>query len=544
MGDGDAVRVAGDDEGAGGGSDLSSDGSAAGGEASGNAPFWCLHWSEAGAFDVNAYDLGVNIADLMEAAGQAVSGRAMGMLGEMERPTGPVWILCGGGNNGGDGFAAALGLVEDGVDVRLLASDFVQKSDAGQLYRDQCVTASLPISIWPDISVMKGTGTPALVIDCLLGAGMRGPVTRLRDDIAEIRNWLAESRGKQSPVLACDIPTALGSVDVIAATETVTFDAEKWHMRDANDKFVGEVGTVRIAPLPWPETTSDCGRGDILRYPPLDENARKGERGRVLVIGGGPYHGAPLLAGSAAERSGCDLVHVAMPRQASQRAEWPLSIIPEKLPDAAVLTEQSHETIMDRVLAGRGCQAVLIGPGLGRESETMDAVRRLLNALAEEKIPVVIDADAIRALPSRQWPSGLIGVATPHEKELENWIGGEDPTLILAMRAEREGIVNGREDESVCIVRTGATDSLWAPAGRFCRARGGHPRMSVGGTGDLLSGLIAGLIAQGMSPWSASRLGCAVMREAGMRAGAEFGPGLAAVDVPPFIARTLADWIS
>ncbi len=516
----------------------------AGESGDGDAPIWCMHWAEAGAFDANAIDLGFNIADLMEAAGQAVSGRAMGMLREMERPAGPVWILCGGGNNGGDGFAAALGLAEDGVDVRLLVSDFIQNSDEAQLFRDQCVDSSLPISIWPDVSVMKGTGTPALVIDCLLGAGMRGPVKRLRGDIEAIRHWLAESRGKQSPVLACDIPTALGSTDVIVATETVTFDAEKWHMRDSDGEFVPEVGSVRIAPLPWPTTVSDCGRGDILRYPPLDENARKGDRGRLLVIGGGPYHGAPLLSGSAAERSGCDLVHVAMPRQASERAEWPLSLIPEKMSDAAILTEQSHESIINRVLAGRGCQAVLIGPGLGRESETMDAVRRLLVALADAKVPVVIDADAIRALPSRQWPSGIIGVATPHEKEMENWIGGEDPTVIFAMRAEREGIEHDREDESICIVRTGAVDTLWAPGGRYCQARGGYARMSVGGTGDLLSGLIAGLIAQGMSPWAASRLGCAVMREAGKRAGAEFGPGLAAVDVPPFIARTLADWVS
>lgn len=95
--------------------------------------------------------------------------------------------------------------------------------------------------------------------------------------------------------------------------------------------------------------------------------------------------------------------------------------------------------------------------------------------------------------------------------------------------------------ESRVIVRTGAVDQLTGLEGRFCECRGGHPRMAVGGTGDLLAGTIAGLLAQGMSAWAASRLACYLMRRAGLEAAREFGPGLLASDVPPHLARALAD---
>ena len=97
-------------------------------------------------------------------------------------------------------------------------------------------------------------------------------------------------------------------------------------------------------------------------------------------------------------------------------------------------------------------------------------------------------------------------------------------------------------EEGSTIVITGPEDRLTGPSGRNASARGGHPRMAVGGTGDLLAGAIGGLLAQGMSPWSAARLGCALLREAGERAAVEQGPGLLAADVPVHIAHTLSDW--
>jgi len=286
-----------------------------------------------------------------------------------------------------------------------------------------------------------------------------------------------------------------------------------------------------VKELPWPAEVEDCGPGDATRYPTLDASARKGDRGRLWVIGGGPYHGAPLLAGMAAARSGCDLVHVAMPSAAAARAEWPTTLIPEELPDEDKLTGASLEHIAIAFEA-RPPQALVIGPGLGRDEATMQAVSALLDQASQKDIPAVIDADAINALPEGAWPTGLQGVATPHAKEAERWLAGASPVEALA----------DCTGESATIVVTGPEDTLTGPEGRFCRATGGHSRMAVGGTGDLLAGTIGGLLAQGMSAWPAARLGCALLREAGTRAAEKTGPGLLAEDVPVEIARVLAEW--
>ena len=105
-------------------------------EARGREPArWCMHWAEVSVFDDNATALGIDISDLMGAAGQGLAAQAVRMLNSAAKPRGPVWILCGPGNNGGDGFAAALGLVEDGVDARLLATHLIQHGSTAQAFR-------------------------------------------------------------------------------------------------------------------------------------------------------------------------------------------------------------------------------------------------------------------------------------------------------------------------------------------------------------------------------------------------------------------------
>ena len=158
--------------------------------------------------------------------------------------------------------------------------------------------------------------------------------------------------------------------------------------------MISTIGSLRVAPLPWPDEVLDCGPGDALRYPPLDPDARKGDRGRLLIVGGGPYHGAPILSGDAAARSGCDLVHVAMPSEARSRAEWPPHLIPESIPDEVSLTIDSVEHLLGRILSGRGVQAMVIGPGLGRGEGVAKAVERVIEVAVEESVPVDIDADA------------------------------------------------------------------------------------------------------------------------------------------------------
>ncbi|HIM64651.1 MAG TPA: NAD(P)H-hydrate dehydratase [Candidatus Poseidoniales archaeon] len=458
---------------------------------------WELRWPEVAVLDGNAAALGIEEASLMDSAGKSLAATAL------EMTDGAVLVLCGPGNNGGDGFVAARYLREWGVEVSVLASHASARTD---------------VCVWPE----RPSGEWALVVDCLLGAGASGPGYSLRGQIKDIAAWAA---GLGLPVLACDIPTGLGGPDALQADATITFHSMKQGLGSPDS------GDITVVPLPWPAEVEDCGPGDATRYPTLDASARKGDRGRLWVIGGGPYHGAPLLAGMAAARSGCDLVHVAMPSVAAGRAEWPTTLIPEELPDEDKLTGSSLEHIAIAFEA-RPPQALVIGPGLGRDEATMQAVSALLDQVSQKGIPAVIDADAINAMPEGAWPTGLQGVATPHAKEAERWLAGASPAEALA----------DCTGESATIVVTGPEDTLTGPEGRFCRATGGHSRMAVGGTGDLLAGTIGGLLAQGMSAWPAARLGCALLREAGTRAAEKTGPGLLAEDVPVEIARVLAEW--
>ena len=468
---------------------------------------WEMRWSEVAVLDGNAAALGIQETSLMEAAGRALAETAR------EMTDGEVLVLCGPGNNGGDGFVAARYLREWGVGSSVLASHAESRGASARAARE----GAGEVRVWPDAP----DAPHSLVVDCLLGAGA-SPGQSLRSPIGEIALWAAELR---TPVLACDIPTGLGGPDALSADATLTFHSMKQGLTSP------EAGEVTVAPLPWPAEVEDCGPGDASRYPPLGVNARKGDRGRLWVIGGGPYHGAPMLAGMAAARTGCDLVHVAMPSAAASRAEWPATLIPEALPDEDRLTEASLDRISD-AFGSRGAQALVIGPGLGRDDATVSAVSQILSMASDSGTPVVVDADAIGALSEGAWPEGLRGVATPHAKEAERWLGKISPADALTSCS----------GEAATIVVTGPEDVLTGPEGRNCRATGGHSRMAVGGTGDLLAGTIGGLLAQGMAAWPAARLGCALLREAGARAAESTGPGLLAEDVPVEIARALSEW--
>ena len=472
---------------------------------------WTMHWDEVSVFDGNAVSLGVQEIDLMRAAGESLAREASAMTAGM------VLFLCGPGNNGGDGFVAAC---SETLSARSAVVASRPRSNTEASSRARSAAEESPgVHVWPSMP----DGNWDLVVDCLLGAGGGGSGSSLRGPISEMADW---ARSLGAPVLACDIPTGLGGPDCIPATRTLTFHSTKSGMSPEH------CGEILVSDLPWPPEVQDCGPGDSQRYPPLEPGARKGDRGRLLVVGGGPYHGAPILAGMAAARSGCDLVHVAMPSRAASRGEWPTSIIPEELPDGDFLTMSSLESI-DRILqSGRRPDSIVIGPGLGRDKRTTEAVQAILEMTVESGTPVVVDADAIGALPPGGWPRGLIGVATPHEAEASRWLGATEPQEALS----------GCEGEDSTIVITGPEDRLTGPGGRNASARGGHPRMAVGGTGDLLAGAIGGLMAQGMPPWPAARLGCALLREAGERAAGEKGPGLLASDVPVHIAHTLSDW--
>ena len=474
---------------------------------------WEMHWDEVAVFDANSASLGVDEHELMKAAGEALATEVAKSAGE-----GGILFLCGPGNNGGDGFVAACSDSLAGNEISVLSSHESSKTEVSSRAREMA-SKELAIHVWPDLP----EGEWDLIVDCLLGAGGSGEGTELRPPVSAVASW-AISTGL--PMISCDIPTGLGGPDSLHPVRTVTFHSPKMGMTESR------CGEIAVSELPWPPEVRNCGVGDALRYPRMESEANKGDRGRLLVVGGGPYHGAPILSGTAAARSGCDLVHVAMPREASNRSKWPTSLIPEELPDSKFLTHESVAPLSDFIHSGRSPDAIVIGPGIGRDESSTEAVKAVISIATSKAIPMVVDADAISALPEGEWPSGLIGVATPHPREAERWLSGTPPG---------KAIENCTGEDSAIVI-TGHEDEIFGPQGRHCYATGGHPRMAVGGTGDLLAGTIGGLLAQGMRPWPAARLACALLREAGSRAAEEKGPGLLAEDVPVHIAHTLSDW--
>lgn len=539
-----------------------------------NRPVWDLHPQEVGVLDTNADALGIPEADLMEAAGTALARQARKTAEQNPSALKQILVLCGPGNNGGDGFVAARVLAQQyGAQVEVLASAERQNGAVAQQFRQQCGECpKVRLTVWRQLSPAQRTEIEdayrtqkiTLVIDALLGAGARaeagGWPAAPQGGIAEILRWILQLQDKHPiPVLACDIPSGLGSPLGIPADVTLTFHSLKIGMKNQ-----AEVGILVTAPLPWPPETLDCGPGEIKRYPALNPAAHKGQRGRLLVIGGGPHHGAPILAAEAAVRTGSDLVHVVMPQATARRVSWPTHLLHEELPSSpdpkngterSIIVEQDLEYLCT-LIQKHPFDAVLIGPGLGIAKTTQRTILQFILELAALKIPTVIDADGIRALP-REWPGlavgGLHGVITPHAMELKIWLGNlipdtpqKSPDLYPSLAKVLEQTGAGQEPispESRVIITTGPVDQISGVAGRYAECRGGNPRMATAGTGDLLAGTTASLMAQGMPPWPAARLACFLLRYAGSHSEScrRLGPGLVASDLPIILAESLTE---
>ena len=480
-----------------------------------------LPFSEVRVLDANAAALGVPTSALVERAGRAVADAAM-------HAQGAVLVLAGPGNNGADGLAAARILHEAGRPVAVMTP----VAEGGWKSAEARAAAeALP----EDVDVAYGAKPEAvdaacarssLVVDALLGAGVHGA---LREPFLSWTRVLAKHATK---VLAVDVPTGFA----FAPRETVTFHDAKEGMTPANS------GRITVADIGIPrEASLYTGPGEMLLYPQGKLDQHKGEGGVVLVIGGGPYTGAPAVAGLAALRAGADLSIVLTPKRA-----WP--IVASYSPNLVVRPLERDEVDFDdpanRVTLNtwlKKAKAVVVGPGLGLFDSTQRAVHHVVDRCQKENVPCVVDADALAALAQRKdlLHAGL--VLTPHKKEFHTLAGRalpDDPEergeVARQAAAEHGGtwLVKGPTD----VITDGKRVKLNAT---------GHPAMSVGGTGDALAGVVGCLLAKGMTPFDAARLGARITGEAGERAAARASWGLVATDVvdalPSVLAAALPD---
>ncbi|MDI6917676.1 MAG: NAD(P)H-hydrate dehydratase [Thermoplasmatales archaeon] len=468
-----------------------------------------LTFEEVKALDRNSEFLGVPASMLMENAGKGVADIVRN-IGKKN-----VLFFCGMGNNGGDGFVAARHLMNNcNVKVILLGSpDDIKTENAKENYRKiKDVVEEID-----NVNVSDEIKKSDIVVDAMLGIGVKG---RLREPYIGCVMLLNKS-GKF--VVSVDVPTGLGTKTIVKPKITVTFHDVKEGMNEKNS------GKIIVKKIGIPEDAEKyTGPGEMVYYPLPKKDSHKGENGVVLIIGGGPYSGAPALAGLAAYRTGADLAHIATPKKT-----YP--IIASYSPNLVVAPLSSdvlvEEDVKQLLRLSSKVDSVVIGPGLGNAEETKKAVKMFVKKCSK---PLVVDASAFDALTIDDIKNKN-GVVTPHRNEFKRLTGAElsddvDKNVKVVERFARKTRMTILLKGSIDIVSNGRKTKL---------NRMGNPGMSVGGTGDVLSGVIGGLLAKNVSSFNAARMAAFINGFAGDLAFEEKSYSLLATDVVEKIPEVL-----
>ena len=466
--------------------------------------------SEMRRVDANCSDLGLLPIQLMENAGASVARaiRARFLEGTGTR----IIVLAGTGNNGGDGFVAARHLLDYNPLILLLgrARDIATRESRRNWGILEDLSADLrEIRDSSELSELELDAD--IVIDAMLGTGVRGSV---REPVASAIDLINAS---SAFVLSIDVPSGFnpGNFDnAVRADLTITFH----RMKEGLSGRPEVAGEIEVADIGIPtRATLIVGTGDL----PPARNARshKGDNGRVLVIGGGAFTGAPALAALAALRAGADWVTVAAPRSVAGTIQsFSPDLIVHSL-SGSYLTRDDIDTVNALI---RKHDVTVIGMGLGRESETAEAVSEIIGSNPDARF--VIDADALHAL-AMPVQEGTPPIITPHAGEFR-MLGG----VVSADLDELcELVMDFSARNRVVTLLKGNTDVI--SDGRAVRInRTGNPGMTVGGTGDVLAGATGAIFAK-TDALAAASAGALIVGTAGDLAFLKYGYGLLATDV-------------
>ena len=449
-------------------------------------------------------EIGIPSIVLMENAGHEVVAAMEKTFGDLRSRR--IAILCGRGNNGGDGFVIARTLRQQGVDVGvfLLGRIADVKGDA-RTNLDVLERLGSSVIEVPDGQAWQLRGPEVarynVLVDAMLGTGLSKPVEGL------LHTVVADINAMSVPVVAVDIPTGLSTDsptvvgDAVEATLTVTLGAPKLPLvLPPGDAYTGD---LVIADIGIPEAIIDgldgprlelMGQAGIRRLlPSRATDAHKGDFGHVLVVAGSPGKtGAACLAGLGALRSGAGRVTIATPRSC-------LSTIASAAPEYMTLplSESAAGTVdgdaLSQVLAFP-CDVIAVGPGLGTGSDSAALVR---GVVARATVPVVLDADGLTVWaedPSElQGREGTDVVITPHPGEMSRLCG----VPIAAVQGDRIRVARAfAAEHKVHVVLKGAQTVIATPGGTAFLNTTGNPGMASGGTGDVLTGVTAAWLGQ------------------------------------------------
>lgn len=547
--------------------------------------------SEFAILDKNAQILGIKQSVLMENAGKEGSEiiREIANKNKFKK----ILIFCGLGNNGGDGFVIARYLHKEfHAEIILLGKEEEIKSKVAKdnfkkikgkvkitkiskyfeginnLNREgQITSAKIKENVKfenenNDLNkedfiinskkLSEKISSFDLIIDAMLGVGIK---SKLKEPYFSVVKEINKSK---KFIVAIDVPTGFLTQTAIKPNLTITFHAVKEGMSKENS------GTIIICDIGIPKTAEIfCNGGEFLPYLIPKENSHKGDNGRVLIVGGGVYPGAPTLAGFSAYRIGVDLVRIATPKKTWQIiASYSPNFIVYSLSNEILVKEDVEEVLN---LAEK-VDCVLIGCGLGDAEETKIAIKEIIKNC---KKPMVIDANAIEVCSDFDILKGKSGIITPHKEEFRKLTGidlnkvsfdFENGKIKLKLENPKEKqklekttiskefyenfkeiiseeliknafiVKNLAEKIGFTILLKGKIDII--SNGKFIRLnKTGNSAMTVGGTGDVLAGICSGLLAKGLTPFDAARLSAFINGYAGDLAFKEKSYGLLATDV-------------
>ncbi len=468
---------------------------------------------------------------LMEKAGQAVADAVI----RRARPGANVLVLCGPGNNGGDGFVAARLLADRGLRVTLALS-----CERSRLAGDAAAMAQRWKGAIESIAGLQPDRYD-LIVDALFGAGLSRPLE------GEVATLVAAVNASGRSVVAVDVPSGLSGDtgasqgEVVRAAQTVTFFRLKpGHLLQPGRALCGTVTLADIGIAPELVFTADSPATTFRNAPALWREdwpshaveTHKYRRGAVLVVAGGLAGvGAPRLGARAALRVGAGQATIGCRPEA-------LAAHAARGPDALMQRAVADSEALGRLLAEPRLSAVLIGPALGLDARAREAVMAVLRA----GVPAVLDADALSLLAPRIGSlKRLVArrrgacVLTPHEGEFERLFSAVPEIAQTPSKLERAR--RAAVHAAAVVVLKGPDTVIASPDGRAAINTTGSPALATAGSGDVLGGLIAGLLAQGMPAFEAA---CAAVWLHG-RAGEEAGIGLIADDLPEAVMRLLGE---
>ena len=446
---------------------------------------------------------------LMENAGAETAMVILDLLEDIENPL--VHVFCGKGNNGGDGFVIARHLSNNGIDVALF-NQVTEKELKGDALINYKIIKKMGIPIKfigksADLVKYEAYEAPDIIVDALLGTGIKGAVRAFVKDVIDFINDL------DIPVLSVDLPSGLnadtGDVvgSVISADVTVTMALPKrCHLFYPAKNFVGD---LYVADIGMPEFVASDKKikvqlidDDDIQLPYRSPDAHKYQFGRVAILAGSPgYTGAAALTSKAALKIGSGMVILGIPENLNPILEQKLTeVITRPLPDTDrhTIGKKSLPAIEELL---DWCDLLAIGPGLGRDDEVQETIIQILKNFSK---PVVIDADALFALANhpkimKNHPNWIL---TPHIGEFLRFLPEETKTSLSSNPIAIAQNFTSKYQTN--LILKGAPSLTVDPEANVYINSTGNSGLASGGSGDVLTGIIAGLLAQKLTPFEAA----------------------------------------